>query len=92
MIEGATGIAGSQQVTAQDTSRAALREQATKLEAFLFTELLRVADTGKSPLTGAPESQFQSLLREKQAKIIAGSGQTGLAESIYRSLAKGANL
>ncbi|MEL7182798.1 MAG: rod-binding protein [Pseudomonadota bacterium] len=68
--------------------RDALRAQATKLESFLFAELLRVSNTGNSSLVGGGESQFHSLLREQQAEAVAGSGQTGLAEAIYRALAK----
>ncbi|WP_371157934.1 rod-binding protein [Jannaschia sp. 2305UL9-9] len=70
-----------------DTPReAALREQATKLEGLMFAQLLQAADTGKSsPLGGAP-SQFDSFLRQTQADAVAGSGQTGLAEAIYRSM------
>ena len=64
-----------------------LREQATQLEAFLFAELLRVSNTGMSSPTGGGGSQFDSFLRQQQAEAVARSGQTGLAEAIYRALA-----
>ena len=65
----------------------ALRAQATQLEAFLFAELLRVSGTGSPSPAGGGETQFDSFLRTAQAEAVAASGQTGLAESIYRSLA-----
>lgn len=71
---------------------AALREQATQLEAFLFAELLRVSGTGAPSPAGGGETQFDSFLRQSQAEAVAGSGQTGLAEAIYRSLARSAGL
>ncbi|MGB3408321.1 MAG: rod-binding protein [Jannaschia sp.] len=64
----------------------ALREQATQLEAFLFAELLRVSGTSTPSAAGGTESQFDSFLKQTQAEAVAGSGQTGLAEAIYRSL------
>ncbi|MEM9795883.1 MAG: rod-binding protein [Pseudomonadota bacterium] len=70
------------------TAQAQLREQATKLEAFLFAELLRVSGTGSPSPAGGGETQFDSFLRQAQAEAVAGSGQTGLAEAIYRSMAR----
>ncbi len=66
---------------------AALRKQAVELEAFLFAELLRVSNTGSPSPAGGGETQFDSFLRQAQAESVAKSGQTGLAEAIYRSLA-----
>ncbi|WP_179378363.1 hypothetical protein [Jannaschia marina] len=65
---------------------ATLRKQAEALEAFLFAELLRVADTGPPSPLGGRASQFDSFLRRTQAEAVAASGQTGLAEAIYRSM------
>lgn len=67
--------------------QAALRAQAVELEAFLFAELLRVSGTGSPSPSGGGETQFDSFLRQAQAESVAASGQTGLAEAIYRSLA-----
>ena len=66
----------------------ALRAQATELEAFLFAELLRVSGTGRPDPAGGGGTQFDSFLRQSQAEAVASSGQTGLAEAIYRSLAR----
>jgi len=63
-----------------------MREQAKQLEAFLFAELLRVSGTGRPSPGGGKETQFDSFLRQSQAEAVAASGQTGLAEAIYRSL------
>ncbi|SDZ06389.1 Rod binding protein [Jannaschia faecimaris] len=63
-----------------------LRTQAQALEAFLFAEMLRVSGTGAPSPTGGTESQFDSFLRQAQADSVAASGQTGLAEAIYRSM------
>ena len=69
--------------------REAMREQAMQLESFLFAELMRVSGT-QSPSSGGPESQFESFLRQTHADAVASSGQTGLAEAIYRSMLRGA--
>ncbi|UWQ19628.1 rod-binding protein [Jannaschia sp. M317] len=63
-----------------------LRAQAEALEAFLFAELLRVADTGAPSPHGGGTSEFDSFLRQAQAQAVAESGQTGLAEAIYQSM------
>jgi hypothetical protein len=64
-----------------------LRARAVALEAFLFEEMLRVSGTG-TPSAAGPggDSQFESFLRRAQAEAIAGSGQTGLADSIHEAL------
>ena len=62
--------------------------QAVKLEALLFQQLLDVSGVGGLG-TGDPDgpgSRFDSFLREQHAQAIAGTGTTGLAESLYRSL------
>lgn len=64
-----------------------LREQARALESFLFAEMLRVSGSGVPSPGGAKDSQFDSLLRQAQGDAVAASGQTGLAEAIYRSMA-----
>jgi hypothetical protein len=67
---------------------AQMRKQAVQLEAFLFEALLKASGTGVPGLPGGDESQFESLLQRAQAEAVAGSGQTGLAEAIYQSLAR----
>ncbi|MEM8825142.1 MAG: rod-binding protein [Pseudomonadota bacterium] len=64
-----------------------LRDKAIQLEAFLFEELMRASGTS-SPSAGGGDSQFESFLRRSHAEAVAGSGQTGLAEAIYRSLVR----
>ena len=65
-----------------------LRGQAVKLEALLFQQLLEVSGVGGLGTGDAdgPGSRFDSFLREQHAQAIAGTGATGLAESLYRSL------
>lgn len=72
-----------------DRREDALREQARQLEAFLFAELLRVSGTGAPSPSGGGETQFDSFLRQSQAEAVASSGQTGLAEALYRSMSRG---
>ena len=79
----ATAPASSQ---AESPKHAELRAQAKALEAFLFAEMLRVSGTGTPSPTGPQDSQFDSFLRQAQSEAVAESGQTGLAESIYRSM------
>lgn len=69
---------------------AALREQAIQLESFLFAELLRASGTAQPSPGGGGETQFDSFLRQSQAEAVARAGQTGLAESIFRSLSRSA--
>lgn len=66
----------------------ALHAQSVELEAFLFAELLRVSGTGMPSPGGGGETQFDSFLRQSQAEAVARSGQTGLAEAIYRSMVR----
>jgi len=65
-------------------------QQAVKLEAVLFAQMLDSAGVGgMSPVGGGggAGSQFDSFLRHAQAEAVAGSGATGLAEMLYRDLA-----
>ena len=73
---------------APDPREAALRKQAEQLEGLLFAQLLSVSGTGSPSPAGGGETQFDSFLRQAQADAVAQSGQTGLAEAIYRSLSK----
>ena len=69
----------------------ALRRQSVQLESLLFVELLRAAGTGMPSPGGGEETQFDSFLRQAQAEAVAGAGQTGLAEAIFRSLRRDAD-
>ena len=66
-----------------------LWRRAVELEALLFAQMLDAADAGGASLDGSdgPAARFDSLLRRAQAEAVAGSGATGLARMIYRSLA-----
>jgi Rod binding domain-containing protein len=66
-----------------------LWDQAVKLEAILFAQLLESSGVGGLGLPGAddgPERQFDSFLRQAQAEAVAASGTTGLARMIYNEL------
>lgn len=65
-----------------------LRNKAVQLEAFLFEELLRVSGVASPSPSGGGDPQFESFLRRAHAEAVAGSGQTGLTEAIYRALAR----
>ena len=68
-----------------------LREAAVRLEATFLSEMLGAAGLGAVPEAfggGAGEEQFASLLRDAQAEALARRGGIGLAESIYRALAR----
>ena len=66
-----------------------LWQQAVKLEAVLFAQLLESSGVGGLGLPGGgdgPERQFDSFLRQAQAEAVAASGTTGLAMMIYNDL------
>ena len=66
-----------------------LWEASRALEANFLAQMLSSAGLGAAPEGfggGIGEDQFASLLRDGQAKAMAGSGGIGLAESIFRSL------
>ena len=67
-----------------------LWQQAVKLEALLFGQLLEVAGVGGLSPVGSPKdgpgARFDSFLREQHAQAIAGSGATGLAQRLYADL------
>jgi Rod binding domain-containing protein len=66
--------------------------KAQELEAAFLAEMLAHSGLGESsgPFGGgAGEAQFASFLREEQARMMAGTGGIGLAELIFRSMARG---
>lgn len=70
----------------------ALMRKAQALEAAFLAEMLKHAAPMPEPGAfggGVGEAQFQSFLREEQARLMAGAGGLGLAAHLYRSLAKG---
>ncbi len=67
----------------------ALREAAQELEASFLAEMLDAAGLGETPegFGGGPgEDQFAGFLRMEHARLLAGSGGIGLAESIYNAM------
>jgi hypothetical protein len=66
-----------------------LRAAAVELEARFLSEMLKHAGFGESRGAlggGAGEAQFASLLRDEQARALAGQGGIGLAESLFDAL------
>ena len=69
----------------------ALRDAAVDLEACILSEMLKHAGFGEGRGTlggGAGEAQFASLLRDEQARALAGQGGIGLAESLFEALVR----
>jgi Rod binding domain-containing protein len=68
-----------------------LMQKAHALEAVFLAEMLKHAAPMPEPGAfggGHGEAQFRSFLREEQARLMADAGGLGLAEHLYRSLAK----
>lgn len=66
---------------------------AKSLEASFLAEMLKSAGLGEARDSfggGVGEDQFSSLLVDEQSRGIVETGGVGLAEAIYRSLAKSA--
>ncbi|MFB2532007.1 rod-binding protein [Paracoccus sp. p4-l81] len=77
--------------TAAPTDANALRKVATQLEAGFLAEMLKASGVGKASDSfggGAGEDQFASFLRDAQADAMAARGGIGLAESIFRTMAR----
>ena len=68
-----------------------LREKAEELEASFISEMLSYSGLrpdGSGFGGGEGEAQFASFLRNEQARLIAARGDFGIAESVFRALAK----
>lgn len=68
-----------------------LRARAHELEAAFLSEMLGLAGLGAAEgafAGGIGEEQFASFLRQEQAGAITARGGIGLAESIFRALAR----
>ncbi len=71
---------------------APLFRKAQALEAAFLAEMLKYAAPPPAPGAfggGIGESQFQSFLREEQARGMTAAGGLGLAAQLYESLAGG---
>ena len=70
-------------------SDARLREAAVQLEATFLSEMLKSAGFGESRSAfggGLGEEQFQSFMRDAQARKLAESGGIGLAQALFEAL------
>lgn len=70
-----------------------LHQKAKDLEASFLSEMLKYTGVGKPRESfggGAGEEQFSSFLCDEYARIMTEAGGIGLAETIFRSLQKGA--
>jgi Rod binding domain-containing protein len=68
-----------------------LMAKARELEATFLSEMLANAGLGEmqGPFGGGQgEAQFASYLRQEQSKLIVKNGGLGLAEMIFRTMAK----
>ncbi len=71
--------------------QAQMREAAQALEATFLSEMLKGAGLGAMEGAfggGMGEEQFSSFLRTQQAEAMAEAGGIGLAEHIFRTLAR----
>ena len=67
-----------------------LRQKAEALEAGFLSEMLSYTGLGDTSdfAGGSGEDQFSSFLRDEQAKAMVRAGGIGLAETIFKALAK----
>jgi len=75
--------------SAEQARDSKLRAAATDLEAAFLSEMLKAAGLGAPSGAfggGHGEDQFQSFLRDAQAKEMARAGGIGLAESLFDAL------
>lgn len=71
--------------------REAMMAKAQELEASFLAEMLGHAGLGEARDTfggGHGEDQFASFLKEEQAKLMVRRGGIGLAELIFKSMAR----
>lgn len=83
-------IGSSAPMSARDPG---LWKAAQSLEATFLAEMLKGAGLGQAREDfggGAGEAQFSSMLVDRYAEALSDGGGIGLAEAIYRSLARGA--
>lgn len=76
---------------AEPGPRERLIEKSKELEAAFLSEMLAHAGLGTAAESfggGIGEAQFASFLRDEQARALAERGGIGLAEHIFRSLAR----
>lgn len=92
-IRPVTATANSASAGLGATEEATLRRTAQDLEASFLAEMLKYTGLGKSEGGfdgGVGEAQFASFLVDEYANKMTDAGGIGLAESIFKSLQKGA--
>jgi len=84
------GVAfGSIVVKSNENVDSKLREAAVALEATFLSEMLKSAGFGENHTQfsgGVGEENFQSFLRDAQARNIAENGGIGLAQALFEAL------
>ncbi|MEX3017510.1 rod-binding protein [Gymnodinialimonas hymeniacidonis] len=89
------GAAGAPSLTQATQQHQALREVAQDLEAAFLAEMLKHAGFGEARDSfggGIGEEQMTSLLRAEHANALASQGGIGLAETIFQSLVRQAEV
>lgn len=81
----------SEQMSVLTPRQIAMKEAAEKLEASFLAEMLKGAGLGamKGPFGGGQgEEQFASMMRDEQARMMVEAGGIGLAEHLFRHMAR----
>ena len=90
-ISGGIPASGIDRAAASDTARLdELRSVAEEFEAVFLAQMLEHAGMGKTPEAfggGAGEDAFRGHLIGEQARLMAGRGGIGLAETIFQAMA-----
>lgn len=84
-----TQLIGGSPPAPKQSSDAALRGAAQKLEATFLAEMLKAAGLGESRSGfegGEGEDQFSSFLVQAQAEEMVAAGGIGLAEALFNAL------
>ena len=88
---GGDGASTDIRTTSDEARRAELRAVATEFEAVFLAQMLDHAGVGKTPEAfggGAGEEAFRGHLIDEQARLMADRGGIGLAETIFRAMAR----
>jgi peptidoglycan hydrolase FlgJ len=95
IAENPTGLENGMDISPIATTPSVRQQQlmakAEELEATFLSEMLAHSGLGEMQGTfggGAGEEQFASFLRQEQARLMVESGGIGLAEMIFRSMAR----
>ncbi len=84
-------IAEPARKTDADAREASLRAVAAEFESVFLAQMLTHAGAGRTPESmggGHGEAAFASLLTAEHARLMTTAGGIGLAETIYRALAR----